>query len=67
MREQEIARQTTPAIIGVDGNRQDFGFVRRHSRHCKADRLSSQAQAVNQRVALGQHALEFAFAPAAME
>src|SRR3984893_10116546 len=62
MRQQQIARQPPSAMAGRDGDRQYFGLVRRHPRHREADCLVSNPEAVNQRVALGQHALEFASA-----
>src|SRR5262249_27997526 len=57
MGEQEIARQAAAAIAVVDRDREDLRFVRRHPRHREADRPSPHAQAMNERVALGEHAL----------
>jgi hypothetical protein len=38
-----------------------------HARHRKADDLAPGSEPVNERVALGEHDLEFAFAPAAVK
>src|ERR1700738_3781448 len=67
MGQQQVAGQAAPAMARRHGDRQDFRLVRRHARHRKADCFPSHPQAVHQGVALGQHALEFAFAPAAVK
>src|SRR6185295_2043759 len=67
MRQQKVARQAAAAMFCVDGDRQDFGFIRRHPRHGEADDFPPLPQAVHQRIALGQHLLEFGVAPAAMK
>src|SRR5438128_723947 len=54
-------------MTGINSDREYFRLVRRHARHRKADCLPPHPQAVHQRVALGQHGLEFAFAPAAVK
>ena len=67
MGQQQVAGQAAAAMAGRDRDRKDFGLVRRHPRHRKADDLAADPQAMHQRVALGQHGLEFAFAPAAVK
>src|ERR1700680_219859 len=67
MCQQQVAGQATPAMAGGHRDRKYFGLVRRHARHREPDDLPPQPEPVNQRVALGQHALEFAFAPAAVK
>src|ERR1700731_3088171 len=64
MRQQQIAGQPPSAMARSNGARQYFGLVGRHPRHRKADDPASDPKAMNQRVALAQHAFEFAFAPA---
>src|SRR5579859_1055575 len=67
MGDEEFAREPAAAIGGVDRNRKDLGLVRAQPRDRKADGLSSEPQAMHQRVALGNHAFELALAPAAMK
>src|SRR5216684_8175495 len=67
MRQQQIAGQAAAAMAEGHRDRKYFGLVRRQARHREADNLPTDPQAVNQRVALGQHDLEFALTPAAME
>src|SRR5689334_9504152 len=67
MSQEEVARQAATAMTAVDGDRQDLGFVRAYPRDSEADRPASQSEAVDQRVALGDHRFEFAFAPSLME
>src|SRR3954451_4387814 len=67
MSQQHIARQAAAAMGGIDDNRQDFSFIRGHSRHDEANDFAFHSQQVDQRIALGQHAVEFGLAPAAMK
>src|SRR5664279_1694840 len=67
MRQEQVARQAAAAIVRVDSNRQDFRFIRGNSRYNEANDFAFHLQQLNQRIALGQHAVEFAFAPAAMK
>src|SRR5216683_118690 len=67
MRQQQIAGQAASAMAKGHGDRKYLGLVRRDARHREADHLPTDHQAVNQRVALSQHGLEFALAPAAMK
>src|SRR6266566_60164 len=67
MCQQEVAGETASAIAGVDGDGQNLGLVRRHPGYGEADRLSSEPETMQQRVAFCQHALELGFAPAAMK
>src|SRR5262249_30024343 len=64
---QQIAGEAFAALGRIDRDREDFGLVGCHPRDGKTDDLSSKPQAMRERVALGEHAFEFAFAPAAME
>ena len=50
-----------------DGDGEYFSLVRRHARYREADDLAPHPEAMNQRVALGQHGLEFAFTPATVK
>src|SRR5262249_12425355 len=67
MNEEQIARQTLAAMAGIDRDREDLGFVSADSRYCETDDLSPKPEAMHQGVAFGEHALEFAFAPAAVK
>src|ERR1700722_3778684 len=67
MGQQEVAGQAAPAVARSDRDGKYFGLVRRHARYRKADDFASRLEPVHQRVALGQHDLEFAFAPAAVK
>src|SRR6202022_132120 len=67
MGQQQLARQTLAAMLGGDGNGKNFGLVRRDPRDREADAFGPQPQAMHQRIALAQHLLEFALAPAAMK
>ena len=67
MCQQQVVRQATAALIGGNRDRQDLGLVGGQPRHREADDLSTLPQAMNQRIALAQHGLEFGFAPAAVK
>src|SRR5258708_6801962 len=54
-------------MAGGNRDRENFGLVGCHARHRKADGFPPHSQTMYQRVALGQHALEFALAPAAVK
>src|ERR1700722_19257990 len=67
MGQQKVAGEATAAMAGGNGDGEYFGLVRRHARNGEADDPPSHPQAMDQRVALGQHALEFAFTPSAVK
>src|SRR5665213_3940698 len=67
MGQQEFAGQAATAMALRHRDRKYLGLVRRDPGDRKADDLAPGGQAVNQRVALGQHGLEFAFAPATVK
>src|SRR5260370_19740159 len=67
MRQQQLARQATAALGGIDRDRQYFGLIGGQPRYRKADHLASEPEALHQPIALAQHRLEFALAPAAVK
>src|SRR6185295_5423279 len=67
MDQQQIARQAAAAIGRIDCDRQYLGLIGAHARDRKADHLAPELEAMHQRVAFAQHALELGFAPAAMK